>query len=103
MERWDRETQRALDAANQRLIAARIRQGIATRQDHARNAILRRGRRVRCVDCGHEERLQTWSGRRLRQHACADCGGRLRPRNWPGFAAVVPCAVCRSPLSCRCS
>lgn len=72
--------------ADERIRAARVAMGIGTRRDHARKAIRRNGIRVRCVDCDHEERVVTWSGRRLRTLGCAECGGRLRPARWPGFA-----------------
>ncbi len=50
----------------------------------------RRGRKVRCVECGHESQVETNRRRRLRTLKCrADsnspeefCGGRLRPLNW---------------------
>jgi len=52
-----------------------------------------RGRHVRCVECGHEQRVETNRNRRLRSLSCEEaadrldgvwrvCGGRLRPLNW---------------------
>lgn len=77
-----------LDAAQARVIEQRVKQGIATRSDHARRAIRRSGRRVRCENCGERTRVRTWRGRRLRHFGCPDCGGRLRPETWPGFAEL---------------
>ncbi len=50
-----------------------------------------RGRRVKCVECGHESRIETNRNRRLKTLSCEQinvdgrqsrCGGRLRPLNW---------------------
>lgn len=74
-----------LDAAQATLVRRRVEQGIGTRSDHAREGIRRRGRRVRCEDCGARSKQRTSSRRRLRQLGCAECGGRLRPETWAGF------------------
>lgn len=75
----------------------RLKTGKAHRSDHARAAIVRGGRRVRCAGfdvtadpadggpCGYRTKLRTHSGRRLRTYACPQCHGRLRPENWAGW------------------
>ena len=84
---WSDDAQRA----QERLEAKRVALGIGTRGEHARGAIQRGGRRVRCAGtdgsdgCGYSTKIRTFSGRRLRKHACPECGGRLRPANWAGF------------------
>lgn len=73
------------EAAHQRTIAKRVALGIATRSDHAQKAISKRGRRVRCEECGYRTRARTSRMRRLRNIGCPDCGARLRPETWAGF------------------
>ena len=82
-------------AGDARIRQRRVEQGIGTVADHARSAIRRRGRKVRCAGedgrgpgCGYEGYARTWAGRRLKSLGCPECSGRLRPRNWPGFDAV---------------
>lgn len=85
----------ALAAAQERLISKRAALGIGTRSDHARAAIQRGGKWVRCAGedgesagCGYRAKLRTSRLRRLRQVACPECHGRLRPRGWPGFDVI---------------
>lgn len=84
---WSDDAQRA----QERLEAKRAALGYGTRAEHARGAIRRGGRRVRCSGtdgtdgCGYSTKLRTFSGRRLRTVGCPECGGRLRPANWAGF------------------
>ncbi len=74
--------------AKQRMAEFRVR-GEAERKRETR------GRRVRCVECGAESRVETNARRRLREIACDNrpldnfgddvgpvCRGRLRPLNW---------------------
>lgn len=82
--RLDREALARGDAA---IARRRLEQGIGTRTDHARTAIRRGGRRVRCTVCGWRGKLRTGAGRRLRHVGCPECDGRLHVENWTGFEA----------------
>jgi len=72
-------------AVQERLEAKKVANGTAGPGGHARLAARRRGRLVRCTECGWKGKQQSGYGRRLRHIGCPDCGGRLHVANWAGF------------------